>query len=56
MALVGLEFSQPRYDTTAVVEVKLLKQPDGHWQAKQLTNVGELVQGVARLEKRRLLK
>ena len=56
VALVGLEFSQPRYDTTAVVEVKLLKQPDGHWQAKQLTNVGELVQGVARLEKRRLLK
>ena len=55
-ALVGLEFSQPRYDTTAVVEVRLLKQPDGHWQAKQITNVSELVQGVARREKQRLLK
>lgn len=55
-ALVGLEFTQPRYDTTMVVEVKLLKQPDGHWQAKQITNTGELVQGVARLEKQRLLK
>lgn len=55
-ALVGLEFTQPRYDTTMVVEVKLLKQPDGHWQAKQITNAGELAQGVARLEKARLLK
>jgi hypothetical protein len=39
-----------------VVEVKLLKQADGHWQAKQITNAGELAQGVARLEKARLLK
>lgn len=54
-ALVGLEFSQPRYDTTMVVEVQLLKQPDGHWQAKQITNAGELVAGVARLEKNHLL-
>ena len=54
-ALVGLEFSQPRYDTTLVVEVKLLKQPDGHWQAKQITNAGPLVQSVARLEKQRLV-
>ncbi|MGI4740153.1 MAG: hypothetical protein ACRYG7_33705 [Janthinobacterium lividum] len=54
-ALVGLEFSQPRYDTTLVVEVQMQKQPDGHWQAKQLTNAGELVQHVARLEKRKLL-
>ena len=56
VALVGLEFSQPRYDTTMVVEVKLQKQPDGHWQAKQITNTGELVQNVARLEKQHLLK
>ena len=55
-ALVGLEFSQPRYDTTMVVEVQLLKQPDGHWQAKQITNAGELAMGVARLEKRHLVK
>ncbi|QKG58197.1 hypothetical protein GKZ68_17145 [Hymenobacter sp. BRD128] len=54
-ALVGLEFTQPRYDTTMVVEVKLQKQADGHWQAKQITNAEELVQGVARLEKNRLL-
>ncbi|GAA4502316.1 hypothetical protein GCM10023172_25520 [Hymenobacter ginsengisoli] len=54
-ALVGLEFSQPRYDTTMVVEVKLLKQADGHWQAKQITNADELVAGVARLEKNHLL-
>jgi len=55
VALVGLEFSQPRYDTTMVVEVKMQKQADGHWQAKQITNAGELAQGVARLEKNRLL-
>lgn len=54
-ALVGLEFTQPRYDTTMVVEVKLLKQADGHWQAKQITNAGELARGVARLEKNHLL-
>jgi hypothetical protein len=56
VSLVGLEFSQPRYDTTMVVEVKMQKQPDGHWQAKQITNTTELVQGVARLEKKHLLK
>jgi hypothetical protein len=55
-ALVGLEFTQPRYDTTMVVEVKLLKQADGHWQAKEITNTTDLLQGVARLEKSRLLK
>lgn len=54
-ALVGLEFTQPRYDTTMVVEVKLLKQADGHWQAKQITNAGELAKDVARLEKSHLL-
>lgn len=55
-SLVGLEFTQPRYDTTMVIEVKMLKQADGHWQAKQITNTADLVQGVARLEKERLLK
>ena len=55
-ALVGLEFTQPRYDTTMVVEVKLQKQADGHWQAKEITNTADLLQGVARLEKGRLLK
>ena len=54
-ALVGLEFSQPRYDTTMVVEVLLRKQPDGHWQAKQISNTGALLQRAAQLEKKRLL-
>jgi hypothetical protein len=54
-ALVGLEFTQPKYDTTMVLEVKLLKQPDGHWQAKELTNTGELLRHVARLQKNQLL-
>ena len=54
-ALVGLEFTQPKFDTTMVLEVKLLKQPDGHWQAKELTNTGALLRHVARLQKQRLL-
>ncbi|RZJ95050.1 MAG: hypothetical protein EOO60_01525 [Hymenobacter sp.] len=55
-ALVGLEFTQPKYDTTMVLEVRLLKQADSHWQVKEITNTSELVRGVARLEKQRLLK
>jgi hypothetical protein len=54
-ALVGLEFTQPKYDTTMVLEVKLLKQPDDHWQAKEITNTSDLVLGVARLEKKHLI-
>jgi hypothetical protein len=54
-ALVGLEFTQPKYDTTMVLEVKLLKQADDHWQVKEITNTSNLVRGVARLEKSRLL-
>lgn len=53
-AFVGLEISQPKYDTTMVVEVKLRRQGD-HWQMTQITNSGELLRGVARLEKKRLL-
>jgi hypothetical protein len=53
-ALVGLEVSQPKYDTTMVVEVKMRRQGD-HWQLTQITNSGELLRGVARLEKKRLL-
>jgi len=55
-ALVGLEFTQPRYDTTMVVEVKLHKQADGHWQANQITNTSELLRHTMQLEKGRLLK
>ena len=53
-AFVGLEITQPKYDTTMVVEVKMRRQGD-HWQLTQITNSGELLQGVARLEKKRLL-
>ena len=55
-ALVGLEFTQPKFDTTMVLEVKLLKQPDGHWQAKEITNTSELLRHVAQLEKQKLLR
>ena len=54
-ALVGLEVTQPKYDTTMVVEVKMRRQGD-HWQMTQITNSGELLRSVARLEKKRLLK
>ncbi|RZJ58272.1 MAG: hypothetical protein EOO55_01190 [Hymenobacter sp.] len=55
-ALVGLEFTQPKFDTTMVLEVKMLKQPDGHWQAKEITNTSELLRHVAQLEKQKLLR
>lgn len=38
-ALVGLEFTQPRYDTTLVVEVKMQDKGD-YWQVTELTNTG----------------
>ena len=53
-AYVGLEVTQPRYDTTMVVEVKMRRKGD-HWQLTQITNTAELLRGVARLEKKRLL-
>ena len=53
-AFVGLEMSQPRYDTTMVVEVKMRRQGD-HWRMTQITNSAELLRGVARLEIKRLL-
>ena len=53
-AFVGLEVTQPKYDTTMVVEVKLRRQGD-HWQMTQITNSGELRRGAAQLEKKRLL-
>lgn len=54
-AWVGLEFTQPRSDTTMVVEVQLQRQPDGHWQAKRITNSTDLLQQIVRLEGKRLL-
>ena len=53
-AFMGLEVSQPKYDTTMVVEVKLRRQGD-HWRLTEITNTGELLRNAARLEKRRLL-
>ncbi len=54
-ALVGLEFTQPKYDTTMVLEIKMLDKGD-YWQATELTNTGLLLRHVARLEKQRMLK
>ena len=55
-ALIGLEFTQPKFDTTMVLEVKLRKQADGHWQANEITNTGELLRQVARLQGQKLLR
>ncbi|RYE91383.1 MAG: DUF2939 domain-containing protein [Cytophagaceae bacterium] len=55
-ALVGLEFTQSQFDTTMVLEVKLLKQADGHWQVKEITNTSELLRQVAQLQSQKLLK
>ncbi|UOQ73378.1 DUF2939 domain-containing protein [Hymenobacter cellulosilyticus] len=54
-ALVGIEITQPKYDTTMVIEVKMQDKGD-YWQVKEITNTGELLKHVARLEKDRLLK
>ncbi|NVO31538.1 hypothetical protein [Hymenobacter lapidiphilus] len=53
-ALVGLEFTQPRYDTTMVLEVQMRKRGD-YWQATEITNTGDILKHVARMEKRRLV-
>ena len=53
-AFLGLEFTQPKYDTTMVMEVKLLHRGD-HWQLTEITNTSDLLGQVARLEKQRLL-
>lgn len=54
-AYVGLEVTQPKYDTTMVVEVRLRRQGD-HWRLTEITNTGELLRKVAQLEKKRLLQ
>lgn len=53
-AYIGLEFTQPKYDTTTVMEVKMLHRDD-HWQMTEITNTGDILRQVARLEKQRLL-
>ncbi len=52
--LVGLEFTQPQYDTTLVVELKMLDQGD-HWRVTEIANTGTLIKHTARMEKQRLL-
>ncbi|MDB5262441.1 MAG: hypothetical protein JWQ14_1722 [Adhaeribacter sp.] len=52
-ALVGLEFTQPRYDTTLVLEVKMHDKGD-YWQVVELTNTGELLKHTSRLQKQHL--
>lgn len=54
-AFVGLEFTQPRYDTTFVLEVKMQNQGD-YWQATEITNTSDIFKGVARLQKQQLQK
>jgi hypothetical protein len=53
-ALVGIEFSQPRYDTTMVVEVKMRDQGD-YWQVTELTNTADLLKHTTRLQKQKLM-
>lgn len=53
-ALVGLEFTQPRYDTTMVLEVKMRDQGE-HWQVVALTNTAELLKHTSRLQKQKLV-
>lgn len=53
-AFIGLEFTQPRYDTTLVLEVKMQDRGD-HWQATEITNTSEILRHVARMEKQHLL-
>ena len=53
-AFMGLEVSQPKYDTTMVIEVKMRRQGD-HWQLTQIMNSGDLLRDGARLEKQHLL-
>jgi hypothetical protein len=54
-ALVGIEFTQPKYDTTMIVELKMLNRGN-HWQVTEITNTGDLLKQVARLEKQQRLK
>lgn len=53
-AFVGLEFTQPRYDTTLVLEVAMRNQ-GAYWQATAISNSGALIRQVTRLEKQHLL-
>lgn len=53
-AEVGLEFTQPRYDTTMIIRLQMLDKGD-HWQVTQIANAGELIRHISNLESERLL-
>jgi hypothetical protein len=53
-ALVGVEFTQPRYDTTMVLELKMRDQGD-YWQVVEMTNTSELLKHTDRLQKQKLM-
>ena len=53
-AYLGIELTQPKYDTTMVVELKMRRVGES-WKAVQIMNTRELLQNAARLEKRRLV-
>jgi hypothetical protein len=52
-ALVGIEFTQPRYDTTMVLEVRMRDQGD-YWQVVALTNTADLLKHTTRLQRQKL--
>ena len=52
-ALVGIEFTQPRYDTTMVLEVRMRDQGD-YWQVVALTNTADLLKQTARLQRQKV--
>jgi hypothetical protein len=52
-ALVGVEFTQPRYDTTMVVEI-MMRDKGEYWQITELTNTGDLLKHTSRLQKQKL--
>ncbi|UYZ58397.1 DUF2939 domain-containing protein [Hymenobacter latericus] len=53
LALVGLEFTQPKLDTTLVLELQMRDRGD-YWQVTEITNLGEVLRQAARLEKQRV--
>jgi hypothetical protein len=55
LTLVGLEFTQPQYDTTLVLELKMQDQGD-YWRVTEIAHRGALIKHTARLEKQRLLR
>jgi hypothetical protein len=53
IATVSLEFDQPRFDTTLVLDIKM-RDKGNHWQLFDITNVFDFVQTINSLEERRV--